>query len=168
MYLIRTTHGDIRIQLDEENTPDTAENFKSYVRDGFYNNTLIHRVIDNFVIQGGGLEEGMSNKQTKAPIENEAKNARPNKRGTLAMARTSDPHSATSQFFINLSNNDFLNFTSEDISGYGYCVFAEVVDGMDVVDAIAKVPTGNVKGHGDVPLEDVMILEIKEETESEL
>ncbi|MCC5791960.1 MAG: peptidylprolyl isomerase [Legionellaceae bacterium] len=163
MFIIRTSHGDIHIQLDDENTPKSAENFKQYVADGFYNNTLFHRVIDNFVIQGGGLETGLVNKATRAPIENEAKRAKLNKRGTLAMARTMDPHSATSQFFINLSNNDFLNFSSEDAQGYGYCVFGEVVAGMDVVDKIAKVRTGNMGGHADVPLDEVMILEVVEQ-----
>ena len=162
MYLMRTNYGDIHLQLDEKNTPITTENFKNYVKEGFYNNTLMHRVIDNFVIQGGGLEAGMVNKKTNAPIVNEAKHGKQNKRGTVCMARTNDPHSATSQFFINLSNNDFLNFSSEDASGFGYCVFGEVVEGMEVVDKIAKVPTGTIQGHGDVPLEDVMILEVVE------
>lgn len=164
MFVMKTSMGDIRIEIDEKNTPKTAENFKQYVRDGFYNNTLFHRVIDGFMIQGGGLESGMTNKETNTPIMNEAKGAQPNKRGTVAMARTGDPHSATSQFFINLSDNAFLDFTAENATGFGYCVFGEVVDGMDVVDAIAKVKTGNFAGHGDVPLEDVMIMDVVEES----
>lgn len=157
MYTIKTNYGDITINLDEENTPTTSSNFKQYVEEGFYENTIFHRVIDSFMIQGGGLTEEMETKATNQSIENEAKQAKPNKRGTIAMARTSDPHSATAQFFINLVDNDFLNFTSEDIHGYGYCVFGEVVEGMDVVDKIAKVKTGSRMGHADVPTETVII-----------
>ncbi|WP_367607918.1 peptidylprolyl isomerase [Legionella sp. W05-934-2] len=157
MYTIKTNLGDITIKLDEENAPKTSANFKQYVADGFYENTIFHRVIDSFMIQGGGLTEEMETKSTKQPVENEAKQAKPNKRGTIAMARTSNPHSATAQFFINLVDNDFLNFTSEDMQGYGYCVFGEVVDGMDVVDKIAKVKTGVHMGHADVPKETIVI-----------
>lgn len=163
MVVISTSKGDIRLQLDMENTPATSENFLEYVRSGFYNDTIFHRVIDNFMIQGGGLTADMQQKTTKTPIENEAKFAKPNNRGTIAMARTMDPHSATAQFFINVANNSFLNFSGENVQGYGYCVFGEVVDGMDVVDAIAKVKTGQRMGHGDVPVEEVSIISIREE-----
>ncbi|KTD17556.1 peptidylprolyl isomerase [Legionella jordanis] len=163
MIVIRTSKGDIHVQLDEENTPLTAENFLNYVREGFYDNTIFHRVIDGFMIQGGGLTADMRQKSTQSPVKNEAKSAKPNKRGTIAMARTMDPHSATSQFFINVADNAFLNFTGEHAQGYGYCVFGEVVDGMDVVDAIVKVKTGQRMGHADVPVEDIVIHEIREE-----
>ncbi|ASQ45058.1 peptidylprolyl isomerase [Legionella clemsonensis] len=162
MIVIATSKGDIRIQLDEENTPTTAQNFLNYVRSGFYNNTIFHRVIDGFMIQGGGLTADMTQKPTEPAIKNEAKFAKPNKRGTIAMARTMDPHSATSQFFINVADNAFLNFTGEHAQGYGYCVFGEVVEGMDVVDAIVKVKTGQRMGHADVPVEEVVIHEIRE------
>lgn len=162
MIVISTSKGDIHIQLDMENTPLTAENFLNYVREGFYNNTIFHRVISGFMIQGGGLSADMSQKPTKAPVQNEAKNCKPNKRGTIAMARTMDPHSATAQFFINVADNAFLNFTGENNQGYGYCVFGEVTEGMDIVDAIAKVKTGQKSGHADVPVEEVTILEVKE------
>lgn len=162
MVIISTSMGDIHVELDKENTPVTAENFLDYVRSGFYNDTLFHRVIDKFMIQGGGLTADMEQKKGNAPIKNEAKSAKQNKRGTIAMARTMDPHSATSQFFINVVDNAFLNFTGEHPQGYGYCVFGEVVEGMDVVDAIVKVKTGQRMGHGDVPLEDVVIREVRE------
>lgn len=162
MILISTSKGDIRVQLDSENTPKTAENFLNYARAGFYDNTIFHRVIDGFMIQGGGLTATMEQKKTNESIENEAKLGKSNKRGTIAMARTMDPHSATAQFFINVADNNFLNYTSDSVQGFGYCVFGEVVDGMDVVDAIVKVKTGQRLGHGDVPVEDVVIHEIKE------
>lgn len=162
MLVISTSKGDIHLQLDTENTPVTAENFLNYVRNGFYNDTIFHRVIDGFMIQGGGLTANMEQKSTEEPIKNEAKNAKPNKRGTIAMARTMDPHSATAQFFINVADNGFLNYSGDNVQGFGYCVFGEVVDGMDVVDAIAKVKTGQRMGHGDVPVEEVSIIEIKE------
>jgi peptidyl-prolyl cis-trans isomerase B (cyclophilin B) len=162
MIQIKTSQGDIKIQLDEKNTPETSANFLKYVREQFYNDTLFHRVIDGFMVQGGGLTKDMSNKKTNDPIMNEAKNAKPNKRGTVAMARTADPHSASSQFFINLSDNTFLNFSGEQAQTYGYCAFAEVVDGMDVVDVIAKVKTGSRMGHSDVPVEDVVIMDVVE------
>lgn len=162
MIIIMTSKGDIHVELDTKNTPVTAENFLQYVRSGFYNDTIFHRVIDNFMIQGGGLTADMEQKKGNAPIQNEAKSCRPNKRGTIAMARTMDPHSASSQFFINLSDNGFLDFTGEHPQGYGYCVFGEVVQGMDVVDAIAKVKTGARKGHADVPAEDIVIHEVRE------
>ncbi len=162
MILINTSRGNIRIQLDEANTPNTAANFLEYVRRGFYNETIFHRVIDGFMIQGGGLTAQMENKPTEKPVKNEAKSAKKNTRGTVAMARTNDPHSATSQFFINVADNAFLNFRSEQPDGFGYCVFAEVVDGMDIVDLIAKVKTGQRHGHGDVPEEDIIIHSITE------
>ena len=162
MVVISTSKGDIHIQLDTENTPVTAENFLSYVRSGFYNNTIFHRVIAGFMIQGGGLDAEMEQKPTQATIKNEAKTGKLNTRGSIAMARTMDPHSASAQFFINVADNGFLNFSAENTQGYGYCVFGEVVEGMDVVDAIAKVKTGQSKGHADVPAEEVSILEVKE------
>lgn len=162
MILINTSRGDIRLKLDEENTPNTAANFLAYVRNGFYNDTIFHRVIDGFMIQGGGLNAHMENKPNEKPIKNEAKSAKKNTRGTVAMARTNDPHSATSQFFINVADNAFLNFRSEQADGFGYCVFAEVVEGMDVVDSIAKVKTGQRSGHGDVPVEDIVIHSVTE------
>lgn len=156
--LIETTMGNITIELDMENAPNTSANFLAYVDDGYFVDTTFHRVIPNFMIQGGGLTADMQDKPSKrAPIENEANNGLQNDRGTLAMARTSDPHSATSQFFINHSDNDFLNFTSESLQGWGYAVFGKVVEGMDVVDAIAQVPTGNKGGHQNVPIETITI-----------
>lgn len=162
MVVISTSKGDIHLQLDTENTPATAENFLSYVRKGFYNDTIFHRVIDGFMIQGGGLNAEMQQKPTEESIKNEAKNAKPNKRGTIAMARTMDPHSATAQFFINVADNGFLNYSGDNSQGFGYCVFGEVVEGMDIVDAISKVKTGQRMGHGDVPVEEVSIIEVKE------
>lgn len=162
MVVISTSKGDIHVQLDMENTPATAENFLNYARSGFYNDTIFHRVIDGFMIQGGGLTSGMEQKQTQAPIVNEAKTGKTNTRGTIAMARTMDPHSATAQFFINVANNGFLNYSNDSTQGFGYCVFGEVVEGMEVVDAIAKVKTGQHLGYGDVPAEEISILEVKE------
>ena len=166
MVLINTSMGDIRLKLDEENTPNTVKNFLAYLHDGFYENTLFHRVIDGFMIQGGGLNAAMETKPTNAPIENEAKNSKKNTRGSIAMARTSDPHSATAQFFINLTDNAFLNFTGENPQTYGYCVFGEVVEGMEVVDAIAKAKTGQRAGHADVPVEDIVIHSMSEVSEA--
>jgi len=163
MILIHTTKGDIRIKLDEKATPETVANFLNYARSGFYNDTIFHRVIDGFMIQGGGLTADMETKAADLPIKNEAKSGKPNKRGTVAMARTSSPHSATCQFFINLADNAFLNYGGEEPQNFGYCVFGEVVEGMEVVDLIAKVKTGQRQGHGDVPLEDVYILKVTEE-----
>lgn len=162
MVVISTSKGDIHLQLDMENTPETAENFLNYVRSGFYNDTIFHRVISGFMIQGGGFDSDMKQKSTNEPIKNEAKNAKPNQRGSIAMARTMDPHSASAQFFINVVDNAFLNYSGDHMQGYGYCVFGEVIEGMDVVDAIAKVKTGQQMGHGDVPVEEVSILEVKE------
>ena len=156
--LIETTMGNITIELDMQNAPNTSENFLAYVEDGYYVDTTFHRVIPNFMVQGGGITADMRDKpSSRAPIENEARNGLKNDRGTLAMARTSDPHSATSQFFINHVNNDFLNFTSESMQGWGYAVFGRVVDGMDVVDTIAQVDTGDKGGHQNVPLEIITI-----------
>lgn len=162
MIIINTSKGDIHLQLDDENTPHTAENFRKYINSGFYKGTIFHRVIPGFMIQGGGMTADMSQKATEPPLKNEARSAKPNKRGSIAMARTSDPHSATAQFFINVADNTFLNFTGENASGYGYCVFGEVVEGMDVVDAIVKLKTGNRSGHADVPVDDVVIHDIRE------
>jgi peptidyl-prolyl cis-trans isomerase B (cyclophilin B) len=162
MVVISTSKGDIHIQLDIENTPNTVENFLQYSRSGFYNNTIFHRVIDGFMIQGGGLTADMEQKKTEVSVQNEAKSGKTNTRGTIAMARTMDPHSATAQFFINVADNAFLNYKNDSVQGFGYCVFGEVIEGMDVVDAIAKVKTGQRLGYGDVPDEEISILEIKE------
>jgi peptidyl-prolyl cis-trans isomerase B (cyclophilin B) len=155
MIQLTTNHGDIHIELDAEKAPATAANFEQYVRDGHYDGTLFHRVIDGFMIQGGGMTPDFVPKPTRGPIENEAANGLKNKKGTIAMARTNAPHSATSQFFINVSDNGFLDHPGQD--GWGYCVFGQVTEGMDVVDKIRKVATGNRHGHGDVPVEDVVI-----------
>lgn len=168
MVVISTSKGDIRLELDTENTPLTTDNFLNYVRSGFYNDTIFHRVIDGFMIQGGGFNTNMQQKPTEAPIKNEAKNAKPNKKGSIAMARTMDPHSATAQFFINVADNSFLNYSGDHTQGYGYCVFGEVVEGMEVVEAIAKVKTSQRNGHGDVPVEEVSILSINEVETAEL
>ncbi len=157
MITIKTNHGDIKVELFDEKAPISCENFRQYVTDGHFNDTVFHRVIPNFMIQGGGMDESMSSKPTRDPIKNEADNGASNMRGTLAMARTGVVDSATSQFFINLSNNDSLNHSSRD---FGYAVFGQVTDGMDVVDAIAAVPTGNRGGHQDVPVDAVTILEV--------
>ena len=157
MITLHTNFGDIKIQLNEEKAPETSANFLQYCRDGFYDNTLFHRVIDGFMIQGGGMESGLREKPTRAPIKNEANNGLSNKVGTLAMARTMEPHSASSQFFINVNNNTFLDFRSESLDGWGYCVFGEVVEGMDIVNKIKGVSTGSMGMHQDVPLEEVLI-----------
>ena len=154
---LTTNHGVITLALNEEKAPKTVANFKSYVEAGHYDGTIFHRVIKNFMIQGGGMEPGMNQKATQAPIENDAANGLKNKRGSIAMARTSDPHSATAQFFINTVDNDFLDFKSPSGQGWGYCVFGEVTEGMDVVDKIRAVATGNKGFHQDVPKEDVVI-----------
>lgn len=155
--LLETNHGNITLELDAEKAPITSENFVQYVNDGFFDGTLFHRVIPNFMIQGGGFLPDMVQKATRDSIKNEADNGLPNKRGSIAMARTPDPDSASSQFFINLKDNDFLNYTAPTSQGWGYAVFGEVVEGMDVVDSIAQVNTGSKMGHGDVPVEDVVI-----------
>ena len=157
MIKLTTNHGTITLALDAEKAPKTAANFLAYVEAGHYDGTIFHRVIDGFMIQGGGMGVGMKEKKTNAPIENEAGNGLKNDRGTIAMARTSDPHSATAQFFINVKNNDFLNHTAPSGQGWGYCVFGKVVEGLDIVDKIKGVKTGNKGFHQDVPVEDVII-----------
>ena len=157
MITLHTNMGDIKIALDTENAPVTSENFLTYAKEGFYDGTIFHRVIDGFMVQGGGFTEDMQQKAVKGSIKNEANNGLSNKVGTLAMARTSDPHSATAQFFINVKDNDFLDFKNESTQGWGYCVFASVVEGMDVVETIKGVNTGNRGMHQDVPLEAVVI-----------
>jgi len=154
---LKTNFGEITLELDAEKAPATVANFYEYVDSGFYSNTIFHRVINGFMIQGGGFEPGMSQKQTNAPIENEANNGLPNDTYTIAMARTPNPHSASSQFFINVANNEFLNFSSPTAQGWGYCVFGKVVEGTDVIDKIKQVKTGNKAGHQDVPVDDVII-----------
>ena len=153
----KTSLGDFSIEIFEDKSPLTAANFVQYIGSGFYDGTIFHRVIPGFMIQGGGMTPGMKEKDTKAPVKNEADNGIINDRGTIAMARTSDPHSATCQFFINLVDNKGLNYRSKDTSGWGYCAFGKVTEGMDVVDAIAKVATGNRLPHQNVPTEDVLI-----------
>ncbi|CAI0871196.1 peptidylprolyl isomerase B [Serratia plymuthica] len=160
MVTFHTNHGDIVINTFADKAPVTVENFLSYCRAGFYDNTIFHRVINGFMIQGGGFEPGMNQKDTKATIKNEANNGLKNTVGTLAMARTNDPHSATAQFFINVADNDFLNFRAESAQGWGYCVFAEVVEGMDVVNKIKAVKTGRSGMHQDVPVEDVIVTSV--------
>ncbi len=157
MVILKTNYGDITIELDFENAPKTAENFIQYVKDGFYDGTIFHRVIDNFMIQGGGFEPGMTQKETRDNIENEADNGLKNDYGTLAMARTMDPHSASAQFFINIKDNDFLNHTNKDSQGWGYAVFGKVTDGLETVEKIKAVATTMAGGHQDVPAEDVVI-----------
>ncbi|ERS91381.1 peptidylprolyl isomerase [Halomonas sp. PBN3] len=157
MIVLQTTFGDISVELDHEKAPKTAANFEQYVRDGFYDGTLFHRVIDGFMVQGGGFDEDFNQKPTRDPIENEADNGLANEVGTLAMARTQDPHSATAQFFINVADNAFLNHSGKSIQGWGYCVFGRVVDGMEVVDKIRKVETTRRGMHADVPAQDVLI-----------
>jgi peptidyl-prolyl cis-trans isomerase B (cyclophilin B) len=154
---LHTNLGVITLKLDAEKAPGTVANFLDYVGSGFYDGTIFHRVIDSFMIQGGGMEPGMQQKPTNATIKNEADNGLKNKTYTIAMARTPNPHSASSQFFINVADNDFLNYSAPTSQGWGYCVFGEVTEGRDVVDAIAKVKTGNSHGHQDVPLENVVI-----------
>lgn len=157
MITLHTNHGDITIELFADKAPETCANFEQYCRDGHYDGTLFHRVINDFMIQGGGYLPGLKEKETRAPIKNEANNGLGNTVGTLAMARTSDPHSASAQFFINLVNNDYLNFRNESTQGWGYCVFGAVTEGMDVVNKIKLVKTGRAGGHSDVPKDDVII-----------
>jgi peptidyl-prolyl cis-trans isomerase B (cyclophilin B) len=157
MITLHTNYGDITLELDFDKAPKTAANFKQYAEDGFYSGTIFHRVIDGFMVQGGGMDENMNQKETRAPIENEADNGLKNLAGTVAMARTNDPHSASSQFFINVQDNDFLNHSGKNAQGWGYCVFGKVTDGMDVVEKIRKVKTGSKGMHQDVPVESVMI-----------
>jgi len=162
MIRFTTNKGVFDVELNEAAAPKTCENFLQYVRSGFYNGTIFHRVISGFMIQGGGLEPGLQQKETKAPIENEANNGLKNDKYTIAMARTNDPHSATSQFFINVADNDFLNHTSPTPRGWGYAVFGKVVAGTDVVDAIAAVRTASRSWYGDVPVEDVVMEKVEE------
>ena len=159
MITFKTTLGDIKINLNFDSAPVTAKNFQQYAEDGFYNGTIFHRVIKGFMAQGGGFASGLEEKNTNETIKNEANNGVSNTRGTLAMARTQDPHSASAQFFINLVDNDFLNFKSESVQGWGYCVFAEVVEGMEIVDKMALVDTGRLGHHDDVPKEEIVITE---------
>ena len=162
MIVLHTNHGDITLELDTENAPATVANFLQYVREGHYDNTIFHRVIDGFMIQGGGMEPGMKQKAIRAPVANEAGNGLKNKKYTVAMARTSDPHSATAQFFINIADNAFLDHKGPSPQGWGYCVFGKVVGGEDVVDRIKGVATANSGGHQNVPNEDVVIQRAEE------
>ncbi|NKN33599.1 peptidylprolyl isomerase [Marichromatium bheemlicum] len=155
MIKLTTNHGDILIELETEQAPKTCANFEQYVRDGHYDGTLFHRVIDGFMIQGGGMTSDFAAKPTRRPIENEANNGLKNVTGSIAMARTMEPHSATAQFFINVADNGFLDYPGQD--GWGYCVFGRVVEGMETVNAIKGVNTGSRNGHQDVPVEDVII-----------
>lgn len=157
MIQLTTSKGTIKIRLFADKAPETAKNFENYVKSGFYDGTIFHRVIPGFMVQGGGFDTSFDQKATEAPIKNEADNGLGNKRGTLAMARTPDPHSASAQFFINVADNTFLNHTAPTSQGWGYCVFGEVVEGMDIVDAIEGVKTGRRGMHADVPVEDVVI-----------
>jgi peptidyl-prolyl cis-trans isomerase B (cyclophilin B) len=159
MILLKTNFGDITLKLDHEKAPVTAKNFEQYVKEGFYNGVIFHRVISNFMIQGGGFEPGMTQKTTRETIKNEANNGLSNKCYTIAMARTMDPHSASAQFFINVKDNGFLDYTAETMEGWGYAVFGEVVEGQDVVDKIKDVKTTMKAGHQDVPVDDVVIEE---------
>ncbi len=154
---LSTNHGDIVLQLDAEKAPQTVENFVQYVKDGHYDGTIFHRVIKGFMIQGGGFDANMSQKKTRASIQNEADNGLPNKKYSIAMARTMEPHSASAQFFINGTDNGFLNHSGKNVQGWGYAVFGEVTEGQEVVDAIEKVATGSKAGHQDVPKDDVVI-----------
>ena len=160
--ILHTNHGDITLTLDAENAPATVANFLQYVRDGHYDNTLFHRVIPGFMIQGGGMQPGMKQKPTRAPVANEATNGVKNTNYTVAMARTSDPHSATAQFFINVADNDFLDYTAPSANGWGYCVFGRVTAGTEVVDRIRAVPTANAGSHQNVPRDDVVIVKAEE------
>ena len=157
MITVETNYGSFTLELDFENTHKTAENFLNYAKSGFYDDTIFHRVIDGCMVQGGGFEVGMNEKATEAPIENEADKGAKNNMGTIAMARTSDPHSASSQFFINVADNRFLNFSDKNTNGWGYCVFGKVSDGMSVVNKIKSLATTSRGGHQDVPVEDVVI-----------
>lgn len=157
MITLHTNYGDIAVELDFEKAPKSAANFKQYAEEGFYNGTIFHRVINNFMVQGGGFTEDMQQKTTKEPIENEADNGLKNNTGTLAMARTMDPHSATGQFFINVADNDFLNHSAKTSQGWGYAVFGKVTNGMDVIEKIKNVSTGSFGPHQDVPKEAVVI-----------
>jgi len=162
MIKISTTFGEMTLELDADKAPKTVANFLEYVREGFYDGTIFHRVINNFMVQGGGFETNMQQKATKAPIENEADNGLKNEFGTIAMARTMDPHSATAQFFINVSNNEFLNHSGKNMQGWGYTVFGKVVEGTEVLEKIKAVATTSKNGHQDVPVDEVIIESIVE------
>ena len=164
MVVLKTNHGDIKLELDASSAPATVANFLQYVRDGHYDNTIFHRVIDGFMIQGGGMEPGMKQKPVRAPVANEATNGLKNKKYTVAMARTSEPHSATAQFFINVADNDFLDHKGPSPQGWGYCVFGKVTGGRDIVDKIKGVKTGNSGFHQNVPTEDVVLTRAEEVT----
>ncbi|KXS53543.1 MAG: peptidyl-prolyl cis-trans isomerase B [Marinobacter sp. T13-3] len=157
MILLQTNLGDIKLELDYDKAPETAKNFEQYVRDGFYDGLIFHRVIPNFMVQGGGFEPGMQPRKTREPIQNEADNGLSNKAGTIAMARTMDPHSATAQFFINVEDNGFLDHSGKNAEGWGYCVFGKVVEGMDTVNKIRASRTTMTAGHQDVPQQDIVI-----------
>ena len=161
MVIIRTTFGEIKLELDAEKAPKTVANFLDYARDGYYDGTIFHRVIDNFMIQGGGFDTDMQQKSTSEPVENEADNGLKNDFGTVAMARTMEPHSATAQFFINVKDNDFLNHSGKNMQGWGYTVFGKVIEGTEVLDKIRAVPTTSTGGHQDVPTEPVIIESVK-------
>ena len=161
--IIKTSKGDIKVRLADKEAPETVKNFLDYVDSGYYKNLIFHRVMDGFMIQGGGFDTNFKQRETRKPIKNEANNGLKNKRGTIAMARTSDPHSAKAQFFINVVDNPFLDHKDNSRRGYGYCVFGEVVDGMDVVDQIKKVPTGNHGAYQNVPKENIIIYNIVRE-----
>lgn len=158
---LQTSLGDIKIELDEQATPITTRNFLDYVNSGFYNGTVFHRVIKGFMVQGGGMDTKMQQKSTRESIQNEASKGLKNEIGTISMARTNAPHSASSQFFINVANNDFLNYRNETPDGYGYCAFGRVIDGLDVVKKISEVQTGRRAGHDDVPISDIVLEEAK-------
>ncbi len=158
MVIIRTTFGEIKLELDADKAPKSVANFLQYARDGFYDGTIFHRVIDNFMIQGGGFDTEFQQKSTREPIENEADNGLKNDFGTIAMARTMDPHSATAQFFINVKDNDFLNHSGKNTQGWGYAVFGKVTEGMDIVDKMAAVKTTSFGPYGDVPAEDIVLI----------
>ncbi len=162
---MQTNMGNLTLELDAEKAPETVKNFAQYVEDGFYNGTIFHRVIPNFMVQGGGFEPGMTQKPTREQIKNEASNGLKNNIYTVAMARTNEPHSASGQFFINVKDNDFLNFKDESEQGWGYCVFGKITDGANIVDKMAQVETGNNSGHGDVPVDDIILESIKLHTE---
>lgn len=159
--VFETTLGKIVVEVNHEKAPLSAENFVHYAMEGFYNGTIFHRIIPGFMVQGGGMLPGMEEKESGDPIENEADNGLTNKRGTLSYARTSDPHSATTQFFMNLVDNDFLDHTGKNSHGWGYAVFGEIIEGLDVIDAMAKVETTSRRGHQDVPVEDIVITSTK-------
>ena len=160
IIIIKTTSGDIKLELFDDKSPKTSENFKQYIKSGFFSNSIFHRVIKDFMIQGGGFNPEMQQKEALSPIKNEANNMISNERGTIAMARTNDPHSASSQFFINLKDNTFLDFKSETTQGWGYCVFGKVIEGLETIDKIALVPTGSYGPYQDVPNDPIIINEV--------